>query len=1094
MSKGDAMRQTIIIIVLLLICTLAFADIHTIGSGTTGSSYVPFYGSNYSWSKIIYTKALINAAGINSATNITGIAFYVGNNPWRYTISDQRIYLRHTTLASYTSSDTAYPTTTGFTYCYQGEITWSGNGWQYMMFSTPFAWNNVNNLEILWENWDGEATSSGAPRFNCVTGTYSSVYKYYAGSSFPTSSGTRYSYRPNLQLITAFTSPLTTPIVRFPADGRKTFPDTYINWYSQPGSYDVSFSSANPPDFVRNLADNNYIIPRPLGRDSTFYWQIVPQNEAGPTPGCPVWSFSIVDTLELAESFEGPVFPPPGWKNQSGYGRVVNTALHGRYTMSIIHSTANSPKLFITPKLTMTSTSKFSFYVSTSSTNNDQRIQIMYSTDRVNWNNIGDVISLGSQVSYIFKEVDLSSLAGADHYLAISSWAVGTTGNASIYFDHIIGPDITPLVPTPVTLNNPADGVSGHVAAPLFNWSDPVDGGIPCGYKVFFDTNPEPTTLVATTVNRYYQMSSVLNPNTTYYWKVVAYNALGESTGNSVRSFTTAPAVDTFPYSVDFGTSYSSPFPPQYWSNWDYDLNGFSTGWTWGHEYWCNNSSSGSMAAVYEVFGITGGTLVTPPLLLLDTDSLSVLFDICLVAFGGTNPPSTTQPDDRFLVLISDSPRMTNPTILREWNNTGSPYTYNGISATGTSVSIPLTGYSGLKYLGFYAESTVTGNGDNQLMIDGVTLRNPNAPPILNITPGSHDFSTVYVNENSYVIFTLANDGGSSLDITSITCPDENFYISGEMLPLSLQWGQSTQIILQYYPYTAGDHSTTIDIIHNGELTQIPITAICPNTYVNSFPYAMGFEDDIFPPLGWTTKRTYGTGLPGTWDRQTAGTDPICLPHSGNGMGRYNCRNYVTGTTGLLISPPLNLAAGTIYNVSFWVYRDDGYPAAQDKANTWKGSMPGYSGASSLGVINRYYGVYPEAAVANQWYQYTYQVTGTGTPVYLLFEGYSENGNNVLIDDILIEEQTASIDPPVITMQISAHTLSLSWAPVSGANSYKVYAAPTPDSPEPWALVSTLTEPYYQLPNTETTYFIRIVASTDLPARARYSSPSQQKK
>ncbi len=73
---------------------------------------------------------------------------------------DQRVYIRHTTLQLYgTATDrtgTGYPNNTLFTYVFQGNLTFNGGGWFTIVFSTPFYWNNTDNLEILWENRDGE--------------------------------------------------------------------------------------------------------------------------------------------------------------------------------------------------------------------------------------------------------------------------------------------------------------------------------------------------------------------------------------------------------------------------------------------------------------------------------------------------------------------------------------------------------------------------------------------------------------------------------------------------------------------------------------------------------------------------------------------------------------------------------------------------------------------------------------------------------------------------------------------------------------------------------------------------------------------------
>ena len=83
----------------------------------------------------------------------------------------------------------------------------------------------------------------------------------------------------------------------------------------------------------------------------------------------------------------------------------------------------------------------------------------------------------------------------------------------------------------------------------------------------------------------------------------------------------------------------------------------------------------------------------------------------------------TQQQDDRFIVLASID-EGANWTILREWNNTGSEYVYNGISysADGEEAVIDLSAYAGQTILlAFYGESTVAG-GDNAIHVDDVVV------------------------------------------------------------------------------------------------------------------------------------------------------------------------------------------------------------------------------------------------------------------------------------------------------------------------------------------------------------------------------------
>ncbi|MBQ1585114.1 MAG: fibronectin type III domain-containing protein, partial [Muribaculaceae bacterium] len=112
--------------------------------------------------------------------------------------------------------------------------------------------------------------------------------------------------------------------------------------------------------------------------------------------------------------------------------------------------------------------------------------------------------------------------------------------------------------------------------------------------------------------------------------------------------------------------------------------------------------------------------LVTPEFNL----SQNLSFDLALTDYGNADPieNDTLQADDRFIVLIYANDAWH---ILREWNNSGSEYVYNAISATGENVSIDLSAYYGQDVkIAFYGESTATG-GDNDLHIDNVICGTP---------------------------------------------------------------------------------------------------------------------------------------------------------------------------------------------------------------------------------------------------------------------------------------------------------------------------------------------------------------------------------
>ena len=118
--------------------------------------------------------------------------------------------------------------------------------------------------------------------------------------------------------------------------------------------------------------------------------------------------------------------------------------------------------------------------------------------------------------------------------------------------------------------------------------------------------------------------------------------------------------------------------------------------------------------------------LVTPEFNL----SQNLSFDLALTKYNSADPinSDTLQADDRFIVLIYANEAWT---ILREWNNSGSEYVYNAISATGENVTIDLSAYYGQDVkIAFYGESTnptdmANTGGDNDLHIDNVICGTP---------------------------------------------------------------------------------------------------------------------------------------------------------------------------------------------------------------------------------------------------------------------------------------------------------------------------------------------------------------------------------
>ncbi len=516
-----------------------------------------------------------------------------------------------------------------------------------------------------------------------------------------------------------------TATIGFPYDELTTFNNPLLSWTAsatgEPATgFKVYLDETDPPATEVYDGANSSFQTADLDPGTTYYWKVVPYNANGNAEGAEVWSFTTATETQLAESFETAV-PPTGWANPGGWSRSTSQTLHE--SASAYKWSAAAENLLSTPLLNMTVTSKIEFFARTASSNTAQRIQIKYSTDRVSWTNIGAAIELASNAAFAHYSVDLSTL-GVDkgnYYIAFAAYNTGTAG--SVYVDHVIGPEPAAVVPDAVTLTAPADAATDQSNTPSLSWTAAATGGIPTGYKVYLDENPNPNTLYATVATSPYTVNPALDYSTTYFWKVVATNATGDGAASAIRSFTTmADPTLTPPIVESFGS-----VPPLNWTRFTGLLEapttftGASTVWT--ADGFANDGTTG--AAKINIYGTTRKDwLITPPIDLGDGSvDYWLVFDLALTEFGSTNPPELDGVDDKFAVVISTDGGITwtSANTLMLWDNAGSANVYNDISHTGEEVEIDLTGYSGIIKIGFYGESTVT-NADNDLFIDNVLL------------------------------------------------------------------------------------------------------------------------------------------------------------------------------------------------------------------------------------------------------------------------------------------------------------------------------------------------------------------------------------
>ena len=173
---------------------------------------------------------------------------------------------------------------------------------------------------------------------------------------------------------------------------------------------------------------------------------------------------------------------------------------------------------------------------------------------------ISDVITTPNDMVWREFTYTLTQYAGQDVYIAIQCTSQDQFGFAIDDFTVTNSPPST-TAPICVTNMTPANGATNISVAPTLGWSE-SNGAT--SYDVYFGNSASSLTLLGNTSTLSYSITSTLALNTTYYYKIVAKNAVGEAVGCETNSFTTVAQLTycgplTFNYiepitNVTFGT------------------------------------------------------------------------------------------------------------------------------------------------------------------------------------------------------------------------------------------------------------------------------------------------------------------------------------------------------------------------------------------------------------------------------------------------------------------------------------------------------------------------------------------------------------
>ncbi len=217
------------------------------------------------------------------------------------------------------------------------------------------------------------------------------------------------------------------------------------------------------------------------------------------------------------------------------------------------------------------------------------------------------------------------------------------------------------------------------------------------------------------------------------------------------------------------------------------------------------------------------------------------------------------------------------------------------------------------------------------------------------------------------------------------------------------------------------------------------------------------------------------------WTFETSMTAPVQTPLFGTPipeMAYFNSFDYNAGDSALLITTPFDLTSvtpGTEPYLSVYFNRDDGDIFSDDRVKILV-STDGGSNWMENDVWSRY------NPAASQWLSHSTSLAeqATDNNVLIAFRGISENGMNMAIDRIELNESTCLVASNLTTTNILPNSADVGWTnspsatlyvvkyKVSGTNSYYYKLAGT----NPFSLTALL-------PNTKYDWKIRTICGAD---------------
>lgn len=291
----------------IMILSIGISAQLQLGSGTsTSGSSEPVPWSNYY--KFSYCQQIIKKSELNTSVgNITGLKLFLGSSKTLLNSDEIVVYLGHTPDDTFAST-TSWVPISSLTQVFAGTVT-NSNGVVEITFTTPFAYNNVDNLVVaIDENKDNYDTAGGSTEYFYKYSVAANSSLYYRNDTTnpdpanPTITGTRVGTRAVMQILgLAPAAPPACSAISAPAAGATGISVApSFTWAAAEGatSYAISLGTAPGGTDIMNNVDvgliTSYTLPAAsqLSYLTTYYLTVSPKNSAGMATGCTETSFT----------------------------------------------------------------------------------------------------------------------------------------------------------------------------------------------------------------------------------------------------------------------------------------------------------------------------------------------------------------------------------------------------------------------------------------------------------------------------------------------------------------------------------------------------------------------------------------------------------------------------------------------------------------------------------------------------------------------------------------------------------------------------------------------------------------------------------